>query len=254
MLIICSFTLFLCLFLLIIIVIYVNIGLLYSVIQYSIINTKIDNYSYGALNAFQVSLLTNVSSNEISKIIYNTDSDYILTRIFNYIASVDEFFQFIDKLTIFKNIDDVMNLSCQSIAQINDQAVSLVKEKLDINLEVFIEKFCQTRYITSFNSSMIIQKEIGYLMLKLTNFPIIVEYQEKLIFLTSKDIFSLYNLILFINRKIRFYMNNHLIPTIVLTISDKSKIVISVLLGMNCFLELSVIIVKSNYIKIYQIY
>ena len=69
-LIICSFSLFLCLFLLVLIVIYVNIGLLYSVIQYSIINTKIDNYSYGALNAFQVSLLTNVFSNEISKIIY----------------------------------------------------------------------------------------------------------------------------------------------------------------------------------------
>ena len=65
-LIICSFTLFLCLFLLIIIVIYVNIGLLYSVIQYSIINTKIDNYSYGALNAFQVSLLTNVLKNSFS--------------------------------------------------------------------------------------------------------------------------------------------------------------------------------------------
>ena len=90
---------------------------------------------------------------------------------------------------------------------------------------------------------MIIQKEIGNLMLKLTNFPTIVEYQEKLIFLTSKDIFSLSNLILFINRKIRLYINNHLIPKIVLTTSDKSTIVISVLLGMNCFLELSVILV-----------
>ena len=44
------------------------------------------------------------------------------------VYSKSEFFQFIDKLTIFKNIDDVINLSCQSIAQINDQQFPLLKK------------------------------------------------------------------------------------------------------------------------------
>ena len=86
----------------------------------TIINTKIDNNSYGVLNAFQVSLIANISSNELSKIVYNTSSDYILTRTFNYISSVDEFFQFLDEHWYFQNIDDVMNISCPNIARLND--------------------------------------------------------------------------------------------------------------------------------------
>lgn len=166
-------------FLTIITIIYTDIRDLYYAIQYSIINTKIDNNSYGVLNAIQFSLITNVSSNEISEFVYNTDSDYILTRIFNYIVSIDEFFQFLDANRFFRNIYSIMNFSCQNITQLNDETISLVKKTFDINLENFTETFCQTRPIMSFNSSLILQKEIGYLMLKLHSFPVVIEYKEK---------------------------------------------------------------------------
>lgn len=239
----CLFILYYIFLIMIIGVIYIKIGILKDVIQYSLINTKIDNYNYGALNAIQFSLLTNVTPSEISKIIYNNESDFIISSIHNFLSSNEEFMQFLENHKSFKNVDDVMDISCQNIKNLNDKSALQIREKFDIDVEPFLSNFCLSSYIMTFNNSWIIKKEIGYLMLKLSTYPVIVPYQQKIDYLSNKELFSLYNIMLFVNRMIRFYMNNQLIPTTVSKFSENYRVAISTFLLINCFLELIIILI-----------
>ena len=228
--------------LIILFVIFTMLNQLINLVDYTSINSMLDNCIYGNLNAMQYVLLLNVSSSVISRMIYNQSLDYITGRVNVHFEYIDKYRDFTNKHSRFYGVSKEHKLSCDSIEHYVDSESLKIGEKYNIDMKVFYKNFCVTSGLITYQNDLLIQKDIAYLLLKITQFDYIVPYYKKLSFLYHREVYTLNNLVLFLNRIIRSYINDIMNPKLVNDITKEFKIVLSICLALNCVFEVVIVI------------
>ena len=238
------FLMYIAIITIIFIVLFINLQKLKSLVEYTKINANLDNYIYDNINANQYILMTNVSSSLLSYLMYsNVTINYIKNGISQHYVHMKEYEQFMDKHKNYKMLQDIVDISCSNLPSLNDSAIFYVKKELDIDLSEFITNFCDLHLIITYNKPILIQKEILYLMQSITQVDYLVPYEQKFNLLSMKEIYSMYNISLFLNNILRNYVNDKLIPDMVQTISGQFQTAVIVCLVINCLCDVIIAIV-----------
>ena len=109
-------------------------------------------------------------------------------------------------------------------------------------MRTFFKNFCLTSGLVAYQDDLLIQKDVGYLLLKISKFNYIVPYSQKFSFLSNHEVYTLNNLVLFLNRLIRSYINDVINPKLVNNITKEFKIALSICLALNCVFEIVIVI------------
>ena len=202
----------------------------------------LDNCVYGNLNAMQYVLLINASSSVISRMIYNATEDYITEGVNVHFDYIDKYKDFTNKHSRFNGISEVLKVNCDSIELYVDEESLMIGEKYNIDMKVFFKKFCLTSGLVNYEDDLLIQKDVGYLLLKIMQFDYIVPYNKKVLFFYQREVYVLNNLVLLLNRLFSSYINDKINPKLVNDITNEFKIVIAICLALNCVFEVVIVI------------
>ena len=258
--IIITFTVYFFITVIIFIIMYMMLIRLKRLVEYSNINAALDNYIYDNVNANQFSLLTNISTYELSGYIYgNSSINYILKGISEHYINLKKYELFINKNKDYSLIKDTVDLSCENLHLLNDTSIFLIKKYYDIDLSDFLIAFCGMNPIMEYKDPILIQKEICYLMQRLLTLNVLAEYQQKLYYLYNKEIYVLYNLVLFLNNIVRGYANDVMIPEKVTSISNQFQTAVILCLVFNCLCDIIIALilmffVMNNMIRLNKIF
>ena len=211
-------------------------------VDYTSINSMLDNCVYGNLNAMQYVLLINASSSVISRMIYNATEDYITEGVNVHFDYIDKYKDFTNKHSRFNGISEVLKVNCDSIEIYVDEESLMIGEKYNIDMKVFFKKFCLTSGLVDYEDDLLIQKDVGYLLLKIMQFDYIVPYNKKVLFFYQREVYVLNNLVLLLNRLFSSYINDKINPKLVNDITNEFKIVIAICLALNCVFEVVIVI------------
>ena len=216
---------------------------LIHLVDYTSINSMLDNCIYGNLNAMYFSLLVNASSSVISRMIYQTTDDYISGGVNIHFDYLNKYEVFINKHPRFSGKSNKLQVTCDGIDLYVDDISLQLGEKYNIDMRTFFKNFCMTSGLVVYQDDLLIQKDVGYLLLKISKFDYIMPYSQKLSFLSNHEVYTLNNLVLFLNRLIRSYINDVMNPKLVNDITKEFKITVSICLALNCVFEIVIVIV-----------
>ena len=236
-----GFVIYFLLFIAIFIAMLIMIIELQKLVDFTAINAQLDNYLYGNLNSFQISLIANISSYDTSYYIYNDSSiNYILEGISQQYISLKQYELFIEKHFQYKSLHNSLNVSCATLHSVNNSNTYLVETEFQLNLSEFTEMICNKLIIMKYNNALLILKEICYILDKLTQLDIIVKYNMKQHILQIDEVFIVYTLVLIINQYIRGYYNEIAIPNKVIEIINKFESTIVGCLILNALCEVTI--------------
>ena len=228
--------------LIIIIVILAMLRQLIHLVDYTSINSMFDNCIYGNLNAMHFSLLINATPSVISRMVYQTTDDYISNGVNIHFDYLDKYREFVNKHSRFSGITNELQVTCDNIDLYVDDASLQLGKKYNIDMRTFFKNFCLTSGLVAYQDDLLIQKDVGYLLLKISKFNYIVPYSQKFSFLSNHEVYTLNNLVLFLNRLIRSYINDVINPKLVNNITKEFKIALSICLALNCVFEIVIVI------------
>lgn len=214
-------------------------------VEYTSINSAIDNYVFDNLNANQYLILSNVTGYELSEFIYDNKSiHYIregLTKHFYYLEQLEIFIQ---KHSDYHLISDKINFTCDNMKLLKDQNIEQIENSDGTSykdLTPFLTGLCNSSPIMNYSSEIIVQREICYTLRKLGYYSTKAFFEEKVLYLTDKNIYDLYNLVLILNKLLRAYVNNELLPERVYSISTRFRLSVICCLVINCIFEISIV-------------
>ena len=235
-----AFTLYLIMFISIVITMLIMLMFLSDLVTYTSINSQLDNYLYSNINAFQLSLIANVSSLESVNYINNNTkiNEFIAEGISQQYISLKNYELFIEENAQYKHMHNSVNVSCSELYALNNSNIVIVESVYGIDLKFFTEIVCDKMSIMKYQSIVLVLKEICYVLERLSMVNVIVEYNKKNEVFKENDLYEVYTLVLFVNKIIRGYFNEKAIPTKVNDIIRLVECAVKICLVLNAVLEI----------------
>lgn len=233
-------------FVIIFVVIFLALNEIKYLVDYTSINSSIDNYVFDNVNANQYIILTNTTGYELSGFIYGNDSiHYIREGISQHFYYLEQLERFVKNHDGYDMINQKINLTCDNMGLLKDNNIDLVEKSNPgySNLTPFLIGLCKSSPIMSYGNEIIVQKEICYTLRKLGYYKTQANFTEKVEYVTDRNIYDLYNLVLILNRLLRSYVNDHLLPERVNSIATEFRVSVVCCLVINCMFEISIVII-----------
>ena len=223
-------------------------------VQYSEINSEIDNYIFDNVLALEYMRLTNSSSLDLGKLIYGDPSlDYMTKGINAFYSSIEskEYFESMHH-SIFPPLSDVVEINFTK-NQLEDPFLGEAISNLNASYNEFYQALSTCFPVITYGSDNTILKEILYLTnQKLHKFKQEEDYEEMINKMGNKIDYDLYTMVLMVGRLIRTYFNENVFTKDINNVFNYFSVMIEVYLILNLFLEIIIFLVL-NFIVIARI-
>ena len=233
-----AFTLYLIMFISIVITMLIMLMFLSDLVTYTSINSQLDNYLYSNINAFQLSLIANVSSLENVNSSNTTINEFIVKGISQQYVSLKNYEMFIESNKPYKHLHNAVNVSCSKLYSLNNSNVVIVESAYNVDMKLFTEVVCDKMNIMKYQNVLLVLKEICYVLERLSMVNVIVEYNKKKEVFKENDLYEVYTLVLFVNKIIRGYFNEKAIPSKVSDVINLVELSMKICLVLNAILEI----------------
>ena len=233
-----AFTLYLIMFISIVITMLIMLMFLSDLVTYTSINSQLDNYLYSNINAFQLSLIANVSSLENVNSSNTTINEFIVKGISQQYVSLKNYEMFIESNKPYKHLHNAVNVSCSKLYSLNNSNIVIVESAYNVDMKLFTEVVCDKMNIMKYQNVLLVLKEICYVLERLSMVNVIVEYNKKKDVFKENDLYEVYTLVLFVNKIIRGYFNEKAIPSKVSDVINLVELSMKICLVLNAILEI----------------
>ena len=217
-------------------------------VSYSSINASIDNYLYDSIIAMEYIHMTNSSSQDLSLIISDKDSDYVNAAINSFYSFIEdkEYFESMHG-SLFPSLKKVVNLN-MSENQIEDKFFKEAVTSLNGDYCKFITSLSKGFPVMIYGSDNTLLKEILYLLNQKYNKFSQCEFSEMFSLTGRKEDYDLYTLVLMTVRIIRTYFNETLLSKDVDKVFNYFSAMIIGYLVINLFLEVTIFLILNFFV------
>lgn len=223
-------------------------------VEYSSINSEIDNYICDNVLALEYMRVTNSSSLDLGKLIYGDPSlDYMTKGINSFYSSIEskEYFESMHH-SIFPPLSEVIEINFTN-NKIEDPFLLQAISSLNDSYNDFYRDLSTCFPVITYGSDNTILKEILYLTnQKFHRYKQEEKYEEMIVRMGNKIDYDLYTMVILVGRLIRTYFNEHVFTEDIHNVFDNFSVMIEVYLILNLFLEIIIFLVL-NFIVIARI-
>jgi hypothetical protein len=233
------YVIFITIFLVLFIIIYNNTNKLNDVVNYSNLNSDIDNNLNSNINGIQFMLITNTTDNQLGGFINNNFSyNFVREGIGNHLHAIQKMENIKNKYTyLFTNEITKENRTCDELPAFNDtEFVKIIEAGKENFYNKCLINVCKAFGIMNNNNPTLLMENIIYYEQKILNNMMLSNYDLKLRALQMPELYQLFGLILILNRIQRNYLNEETLPIIIRTIIMEYKIIFIICLIINVLL------------------
>jgi hypothetical protein len=222
-----------------------------DLIDYSNLNSEIDNNLITNLNSLQFMIVTNTTDTQIGGLINNNFSlSFVKEGINNHLHAIKKIESIKGKYpNLFQNHITKENVTCDEYSSLNDTEFAKIIEpgKENVYYE-FLVDMCKSFTIMNYNNPVLLMENIVYYEQKIINNMILAPYDLKFRALLMPDIYQLYSLILILNRMQRTFLNEQTLPNLIRTIIQEYKSIVTICLIINIILLFSVAVITIVFV------
>ena len=185
-----------------------------SLVNYTEINTQIDELIFDTFNSLIYYYLSNTTTEFYSYEIYQNRSVDVLSRgINNYYSSIQEKEKMEKNYPyLFPQLNTIINLNC-SDDFIIDKEFNEAIENRNLSYKEYVNALCEAFPVVKSNNDLNLLYEIAYIIEQLYNIyrPAVykIKYEK---YICNQDLYYLYTLVLFFTKIIRSYFNYNIFP------------------------------------------